>query len=179
MDGVVSGKIRRDGSDSTRTMIELIQSSQFREQLRVILLQGIAVGGFNVVDVHELSAALALPVLVITRRQPDLGAIERALFSGDPPGRPRVIGAHRKWRLIRAAGEMERLEPSRRALRRATASGQPASGQRLWIQRVGISLSAAREIIEATTLHGNVPEPLRLAHLIAGGIVAGRSRGRV
>jgi endonuclease V-like protein UPF0215 family len=27
-------------------------------------------------------------------------------------------------------------------------------------------------------LHGNVPEPLRLAHLIAGGIAVGRSRGR-
>jgi endonuclease V-like protein UPF0215 family len=33
-------------------------------------------------------------------------------------------------------------------------------------------------LVAATTLHGNIPEPLRIAHLIAGGIVAGRSRGR-
>ena len=175
MDGVVSGKVRRDGADSTRTMLELIEASQFRDQLRVVMLQGIAVAGFNVVDVHGLSAALQLPVLVITRRQPDLAAMERALFSGDPPGRPRVAGAARKWQLIRAAGEMERLQPSRR---RAEISGLPAGGQRLWIQRVGLSLEAAREVVAATTLHGNIPEPLRLAHLIAGGIVSGRSRGR-
>ncbi len=174
MDGVVSGKVRRDGADSMRTMLELIEASQFRHQLRVVMLQGIAVAGFNVVDVHGLSAALQLPVLVITRRQPDLAAMERALFSGDPPGRPRVAGAARKWQLIRAAGEMERLQPSRRA----DISGLPAGGQRLWIQRVGLSLEAAREVVAATTLHGNIPEPLRLAHLIAGGIVSGRSRGR-
>jgi endonuclease V-like protein UPF0215 family len=39
-------------------------------------------------------------------------------------------------------------------------------------------MEEARRIVAATTLHGNIPEPLRLAHLIAGGIVTGKSRGR-
>jgi endonuclease V-like protein UPF0215 family len=51
----------------------------------------------------------------------------------------------------------------------------PARG--VWIQHVGISLDHAREVMAATTLHGNLPEPLRLAHLVAGAIVTGRSRG--
>lgn len=178
LDGVVSGKIRRDGNDSARVMIELIERSQFRAALQVVLLQGIAVGGFNVVDVHRLSEALRLPVLIISRRKPDHAAVERALFSTDPPGRPRVAGARHKWQLIQAAGPMELLEPSRRALRRAAATGTAPRDQRLWIQRVGLSLAEARDVIHATTLHGNLPEPLRLAHLIAGGIVTGRSRGR-
>jgi endonuclease V-like protein UPF0215 family len=178
LDGVVSGKIRRDGSDSARRMIELIERSQFRAALQAVLLQGIAVGGFNVVDVHGLSASLRLPVLVVCRRRPDRAAVERALFSDDPPDRPRVLGARRKWRLIEAAGEMEQLEPSRRSVRRAARTGDAVNTQRLWIQRVGLSQAEARALIQATTLHGNVPEPLRLAHLIAGGIVTGRSRGR-
>jgi endonuclease V-like protein UPF0215 family len=33
-------------------------------------------------------------------------------------------------------------------------------------------------MLEVTTLHGKLPEPLRIAHLIAGGIVTGKSRGR-
>jgi endonuclease V-like protein UPF0215 family len=41
-----------------------------------------------------------------------------------------------------------------------------------------LSLETARAVVQATTLHGNVPEPLRLAHLIAGGIATGHSRGR-
>jgi endonuclease V-like protein UPF0215 family len=36
----------------------------------------------------------------------------------------------------------------------------------------------ARKLIASTTLHGQVPEPLRLAHLIAGGVAWGHSRGR-
>jgi endonuclease V-like protein UPF0215 family len=89
-----------------------------------------------------------------------------------------VRGAAHKWRLIQAAGELELLGPSRRSLRRSTATGQPVSGQRLWVQRAGLSLEEARALVLATTLHGNIPEPLRLAHLIAGGIVTGKSRGR-
>jgi endonuclease V-like protein UPF0215 family len=179
LDGVVSGHIQRDGADSTRRMGELVQRSQFGGHVQAIVLQGIAVGGFNVVDIHGLSETLGVGVLVVTRRRPDMETVHRALFSDQPPGRPRVPGAARKWRLIRAAGELELLGPSRRALRRQAATGQPANGQRLWIQRAGLSLEQARDVIVATTLHGNVPEPLRLAHLIAGGIVAGKSRGRV
>lgn len=178
LDGVVSGKILRDGNDSAERMIELIRGSQFRSALQAVLLQGIAVAGFNVVDGQALSAELRLPVLVISRKRPDFGAVERALFSRDPPGRPRVPGAPRKWSLIQAAGAMEQLEPSHRAMRRAMRTGAARPTQRLWIQRVGMSLTEARDLILATTLHGNVPEPLRLAHLIAGGIVTGRSRGR-
>jgi endonuclease V-like protein UPF0215 family len=161
MDGVVSGRIRRDGANATRSMIELVSKSQFGEHIRAVLLQGIAVGGFNVVDTHALSAALCVPVLVVTRRKPDMTEVRRALFSGDPPDRPRVVGARRKWRLIQAAGELEEI-------------GSP----RLWVQRVGMSLAEARDLVRATTLHGNLPEPLRLAHLIAGGITTGKSRGR-
>jgi endonuclease V-like protein UPF0215 family len=133
-------------------MAALVREGRFAGHLRAILLQGIAVAGFNVVDVHELSAAVGLPVLVVVRRPPRLHLVRRALFDHTP-------GAARKWRLIEAAGPMERLGA-------------------LWVQRSGLTLQEAADLISATTLHGNIPEPLRLAHLIAGGITAGMSRGR-
>jgi endonuclease V-like protein UPF0215 family len=179
VDGVVSGRVRRDGTDSTRRMIELVTKSQFSGHVRAILLQGIAVGGFNVVDIHGLSQSLGVPVVVVTRKKPRLETVRRALFSDDPLDRPPVRGRERKWRLISAAGEMEPLGVSRRAEKRARVTGLRADVQRLWVQRAGCSLEAAREVVRDTTLHGNVPEPLRLAHLIAGGIVTGKSRGRV
>ena len=179
LDGVVSGHVRRDGADATRRMIELVKSSQFAAHIQAVMLQGIAVGGFNVVGVRRLSEALGVPVLVVARRRPDMDAVRQALFSKDPKSRPPVSGARRKWKLIQAAGEIELLGPSHRALRRSRATGVPAVEHRLFIQRVGLTLEDARRLVEATTLHGNVPEPLRLAHLIAGGIASGRSRGRV
>lgn len=177
VDGIVSGRIRRDGADATRRMVELVRASQFGSHLQAIMLQGIAVGGFNVVDIHGLSKALHVPVLVVVRRPPDMTAVHRALFSDAPTGeRPRVAGAARKWRLIQEAGELELVGPSRRALKRG--SGVGPYGPKLWIQRAGLSLEQARRILTATTLHGNIPEPLRVAHLIAGGITTGKSRGR-
>jgi endonuclease V-like protein UPF0215 family len=165
-------------------MIELVERSQFAKHLSAVMLQGIAVGGFNVVDVQTLSEALGVPVLVVTRKRADLDAVRRALFSRDPTARPPVPGAARKWKLIEQAGPLEPLGPSNRAVRRARAAAvleggvPPVVRSLLWIQRVGLSVEEARRLVEATTLHGHVPEPLRLAHLIAGGIVTGRSRGR-
>jgi endonuclease V-like protein UPF0215 family len=174
LDGVVSGRIRRDGANATRVMVDLVRRSQFGEHIQAVLLQGIAVGGFNVVDVHALSRALRIPVLVVTRRLPDLAAVQRALFSEDPRVRPAVRGAPRKWKLIEAAGALELLGPSRRAL----AHGRGGRTPRLYCQRVGLTLEAARKLVVATTLHGNIPEALRVAHLIAGGVTTGASRGR-
>jgi endonuclease V-like protein UPF0215 family len=61
---------------------------------------------------------------------------------------------------------------------RSLHSGLGNRMQSLRVQRAGLSIEEARRLVRATTLHGQVPEPLRLAHLIAGGIVTGRSRGR-
>jgi endonuclease V-like protein UPF0215 family len=174
LDGVVAGRVRRDGANATRVMVDLVRRSQFGAHVQAVLLQGIAVGGFNVVDVHALSRALRIPVLVVTRRLPDLAAVRRALFSEDPVVRPAVKGAARKWKLIESAGALELLGPSRRAL----AHGRGRRAPRLYCQRVGLTLEAARKLVVATTLHGNIPEALRVAHLIAGGVTTGVSRGR-
>ena len=152
LDGIVSGRVRRDGANATRVMMEVIRRSQFKEHIQAVLLQGIAVAGFNVVDVRALHEGLGVPVLAIVRKQPDYPAIKRALYA-------RVRGADRKWRLIEQAGQLDRIRS-------------------VLVQRVGITVDHARDLLAATTLHGNLPEPLRLAHLIAGGVTRGKSRGR-
>lgn len=151
LDGVLSTWVRRDGANATRRIVEAIAGSQFASHVRAVVLQGIAVAGFNVVDVNALHTQLRLPVLVVARRRPDLERIRRALRQ--------VPGSEARWRLIERAGPME----ARRGL---------------FVQRVGLSGSEAEALLEATTLHGAMPEPLRLAHLIAGGVTTGKSGGR-
>jgi uncharacterized protein len=152
LDGVLGGSIRRDGANSTERLARLVEQSKFARQVRLVLLQGIALGGFNVVDIHELSRRLRVPVLVVARRRPNMEAIKRAL-SGPVPG-----GA-RKWRLIERAGEMEEVAG-------------------VWVQRAGLSLREAGRVVERFAVCGRIPEPLRVAHLIAGGMGTGQSRGR-
>ncbi|HEU0034623.1 MAG TPA: DUF99 family protein [Kofleriaceae bacterium] len=152
LDGVLSGRVRRDGANATDRLIELVAGSKFREHIRAVLLQGIALAGFNVVDIHRLSGELGVPVVVAVRRQPRIEMVKDALFDRTP-------GGAKKWELIEKAGPLEKL------------------GE-LWVQRVGLERADTQALLRATTLHGNIPEPLRLAHLIAGGVTTGQSRGR-
>ncbi len=153
MEGVLIGHVRRDGANATSALAALVAGSRFSTHLQLVFLQGIALAGFNVVDIHALHATLGIPVVVVARRAPDMAAIEAAL-------RGPVPGGERKWRLVRRAGAME-----------------PMAG--VWVQRSGIEASAAEHVIRRFALHGNIPEPLRAAHLVAGALARGESRGRV
>lgn len=152
LEGVLSGKVRRDGVNSTRELIRLAGGSRFAAHLQLVMLQGVALAGFNVVDAARLHAELGLPVLVVARRAPRRDAMRRALLE-------RIPGGARKWALVECLGEME-----------------PVEG--VYVQRVGLSAEEAAVAIRATTPHGSVPEPLRVAHLIAGGVATGESSGR-
>lgn len=153
LEGVLHGRVRRDGVNATRVLAGLLEGSRWAPQLQAVLLQGIAMAGFNVVDLAALHRRLALPVVAVARRAPDLAAIELAL-------RTRVPGGSRKWRLIRHAGPM-----------RAAAG--------LYLQPVGLSLDEAAALVRRHARHGRVPEPLRTAHLIAAGMSPLPSRQRV
>ncbi len=153
MEGVLLGHVRRDGANATRVLEQLVASSRFAAHLQLVFLQGIALAGFNVVDIQALHRALGIPVVTVARRNPDVAAIEAAL-------RTRVPGGQRKLRLLRRAGPME-----------------PLAG--VWVQRAGIDAPEAERVIRRFAAHSHVPEPLRAAHLIAGALVTGQSTGRV
>jgi hypothetical protein len=152
LDGVLSGKLRRDGVNATRVIGAMVRGCRFFPQLHAVLLQGITFAGFNVVDLPRLHAELGLPVLVVSRRRPDLAAMRRALLDHVP-------GGARKWRLIEAAGPMEPIG-------------------RLHVQRAGLSPGEAAALVDGLCVTSLVPEPLRVAHLIAGGVTSGESSGR-
>jgi len=151
--GIVTGRVRRDGANAAAVMARIIRSSRFTSSLRIILLQGIAVAGFNVVDVFRLHRDTGLPVLVVARRPPNFDAIRDALLH-------RIPGGARKWRIVEHLGPMEKVGA-------------------VWIQRVGLDLRRATQILDRFTIDSNIPEPLRVAHIMAGAMERGESRGRV
>ena len=150
LDGILSTKIRVDGNNATRKIAAMIMRSKFRPQLQCTILNGIAVGGFNVIDIHRLFALTRIPVLVVVRRKPDFARIRSALTVAKKSG---------SYRLIEKAGPPRRLG-------------------KIYVQFAGIDLAVAKDILAITSTKSDIPEPLRVAHLIAGGIADGESRGR-
>jgi uncharacterized protein len=129
IEGILSTHVCKDGANATTQLEKLIWRSKFAPTLQLILLQGVALAGFNVVDAKRLSDKLELPVLIVARQMPHLEKIQNTLLS-------KVPGGKRKWALIEQLGQME-------------------SCNGVFVQRVGISLENASDVLKRTTLHGN------------------------
>jgi endonuclease V-like protein UPF0215 family len=152
LEGVIRGSVRRDGANATSNIARLIERSRFGPSLQAVLLQGVTMAGFNVVDIDALSARLSLPVVAVCRRKPNLDKIQRALLTAVPGGK-------RKWRII------ARLGPARRH-------------REVYVQHAGLDWDRAVALVDRFALNSRLPEPLRTAHLIAAALGHGESRHR-
>jgi len=148
--GVLSRWITVDGRDATEAIVNAVVNSRFKD-LRVIMLKGVTYAGFNVVDLEELHSRTGLPVVVVIRKRPDLDAMEAAL-------RKHFKDAEERIRLLRKAPPLHELIPGK-----------------LYIQSLGVDEKIAVEIVRVTTRTGLIPEPLRLAHMIASALMTGES----
>jgi uncharacterized protein len=150
-EGLVCGRVRRDGWNATDEIIRLLQGGKFLPQIHLVLLDGIAFGGFNVVDLERLAQSLDRPCVAVMRRAPDLEAVEAAIR--------RLPRAGRRVEVLRRAGPIHHRPPFVFQVR----GGEP---------------EAVAEALGRVTDRGNVPEALRLAHLIGAAIITGESGGR-
>ena len=151
LNGILIGAVRKDGTDAADKLMEMISRSKFAEAVQLILLQGIALAGFNVVDIFRMHEHLKFPVLVVSRKRPDMDKIKDALRN--------MPDGLKKWGLLERLGPMEPLA-------------------NVHVQRVGLTIGQAEAVIRQFTVTGHIPEPLRVAHMIAGAMINGQSSGR-
>jgi len=150
LDGVVSTTVEVDGMDATLKLIDLVNRTKFHDQLRAVMLGGIAVAGFNVINIKRLSEETGVPVIVVIRDYPDFDKMYTAL---------RKLGMLEKIKLI------ERMPV-------------PTKVDNIYVQYAGIELREVMQILKLSCTRSHFPEPLRVAHLIGQGLVFGESKGR-
>ena len=150
-EGLVWGRVRRDGWNATEALCRLLLPGKFLPQLHLVLLDGLAFGGFNLVDLPQLATRLQRPCVALMRRPPDLEAVHRAL--------DRLPGAARRRALLARAGPIHRL------------------GGFVFQVQGALPGDVARALPRLTD-RGHVPEALRLAHLIGAAVVQGESGRR-
>jgi len=148
LDGIMRTQVRVDGMDATEKLAAMITGSPHYAQLRVIVLNGVTLAGFNVVDIHGLFERVRLPVIAVTRDKPNFEDIREALKN--------LPESEKRWRVIERAGKMFRV--------RTRECEEP-----VYAHAVGLSEEDARRILRSTSTRSNIPEALRVAHLIASG----------
>ncbi len=155
MDGLISTNVRIDGNDATEKIAGALNETRHKEQLRIIMLDGITLGGFNVVDLELLHKETNMGVIVVSRKMPEFPEIKKALT--------KVKDGGKKWALIEKAGAPVKME---------------IDGRGIYYQACGINNKDAVDVIRLSSTRALIPEPLRIAHIIASGVVRGESRGR-
>jgi hypothetical protein len=151
-EGFMFTTIEIDGVDATEKISLMVRKSKFYSQLRCIFLSGITFGGFNIVDIRKLSDEVQIPVISVMRKFPDIQAMKKALLN--------LPLSHERWNAIEKAGKVLRIAE-------------------VYVQVAGCGVDEAEEYLRLSTGKGKIPEPLRLAHMVATAFVHGESRGKV
>lgn len=157
LDVVLKTEVSVDGLDATDKLIKLLNKSRHKPQLKVLMFDGITLGGFNIVDIKKLYNKTGLPIIVINRKHPDLDSVQEALENN-------FKDFKKRWSMILNAGKIKfcNLE----------------NGKKVYYQNTGMEGEEAEEVIRLSSTHSDIPEPLRVAHLIATAIIKGESSGR-
>ncbi|UCE43544.1 MAG: DUF99 family protein [Candidatus Bathyarchaeota archaeon] len=149
LDGVMQTEVEIDGVDATEKIASMILNSPHYDQLQVVFLNGVTFGGFNVVDLKELLERIELPVMAVSREKPDFERIKRALKNLPESGK--------RWKAIENAGKA--IEVQTRNVEES-----------IHAQIVGMPRDTATRILKNTSTRSNIPEALRVAHIIASGL---------
>lgn len=155
VEAVMRTEVEVDGGDATDKLVEMVNGSRYKEQVKTVLLDGIALGGFNVVDLDEFFERTGVAIATVTRDKPDYDGIKSALQEHFSDWEERL-------------GVMKRRE-----LLEIETDHKP-----IYVMHVGIDEDELREILKMSTVRGALPEPVRIAHLIATGVTQGESRGK-
>jgi len=150
-EGMVFTWATRDGDDATDVIVSALLGSRFHAQVHGVLLDGLTMGGFNVIDLEALAERVQRPCVAVMRRPPDLEAVRRALT---------------------------RLPDAETRLSRLSRAGPIHQEGSFIFQVIGEAPAAVGRALAQVTDRGQVPEPLRLAHLINGAVMTGESGRR-
>lgn len=143
MDGLLSTRIKKDGLDATEKITDAINSSRHHDQLSYVMLNGITFAGFNMTDIPELNEKTGLPVVAVLRAKPEIEKFMQAM--------KKLPGFAMRKKIVDRAGEIQKY------------------GE-IFYQSCGMHADECEELLGLTSTRSNVPEPLRIAHIIASGL---------
>ena len=143
IDGFVFGSCRVGGTDATAAMVDCWERLD-REDVRYVLIAGIAPAWYNLVDLSAVHDAVGRPVLSVSfEESAGLASAIKEEFDGE--------AAEQRLETYRELPERERVT---------------VDGEELYVRAVGLDAAPA-EVVRAFTPEGGRPEPLRVARLAA------------
>lgn len=144
VDGIVFGSATLKGDDSTKNIYCMLRSLR-RNDINCIMLDGLIISLYNIIDGEKLNNITGIPIIAITFED------------------SRGLEEHIRHHFLEKS-EMK-LEQYRKLGNRDQVTLRTEKS--LYIRYWGLSLKGALNTLNAFTLQGSIPEPIRVAKLLA------------
>lgn len=153
IDGFVFSAAAVGGMDATEKLIEMLENLQ-REDINLLMLNGCIISWYNVIDLHRIAVETEHPLLCVTYEESE--GLEKYFIELFP----------RDWK---ARVEVYHKNGPRTPITLHT-------GHTIYARGINMTLDEAKGILNKFTLYGAIPEPLRVARLLARSMVKTRTQ---
>jgi hypothetical protein len=149
VDGFIFGSAEIGGDDATDEIVNMFQRLN-RNDINVIILGGSVISMYNIIDIDSLGAKTNTPVISVTFEESE--GLEPHIRHHFPDSWEKKLLAYKKL------GVRDSIKLH--------------TNYAVYARPYGISLETSKRILDKFTIQGSIPEPIRLARLLARAKIA-------
>jgi len=144
IDDFIFGSATLEGDDATDTILSMYEELH-RPDISYVLISGLIVSMYNIIDIKKLFDVLQIPIIGVSYN--DSKGIEDSLKHHFPNSSELKIQAYRQL------GRREKITLS--------------TSHEIFVRIEGCEISDVKHLLDSLTLHGSIPEPVRVSQLLA------------
>ena len=144
IDGFVFGYATISGNDATNSILQMYKKLH-RDDISFIMISGLIISLYNIVDIKKIWQDVKIPVVGVTYENSK--GIEDAIKFHFPNSYQSKIEEYHNL------GERTKLSLH--------------TGHDLYVRIEGCTIQETKNLLDAFTLQGSMPEPLRVAQMLA------------
>ena len=144
IDGFVFGESTLKGDDATEVIVSMYNKLE-RPDISFILISGLVISLYNIIDIKRVHDALQIPIIGVTYKESE--GLEETIKKHFP--------GNYKEKLVRYSklGKREKISLD--------------TSFDLYVRNEGCTVLECKQLLNKITNQGSIPEPLRIAQLLA------------
>ena len=146
IDGFVFGHSTVGGDDATKAILSMYEKLH-RQDINFLLISGTVISLYNIVNLKRISEQTQLPVIGVTYGESESKTVRDAIKYHFPDSYETKLAEYSKL------GSREKITLH--------------TSHNLYIRNEGCTVLEAKQLLDKITSQGSVPEPLRIAQLLA------------
>jgi hypothetical protein len=151
---VSQSTITVDGTDATHQILEVYHNHPFRQEIRLIMIDSPTLAGFNPPNPFDIHLQTGIPVVLIPSSEPKSHIAE--VYAQVFPDRTETIA------FLQQLPPLESLN--------VHINADPHTSRMIYFHVIGASKDEIQGVLHNVSLYSAIPEPLRIAHIIASSL---------